>query len=430
MSVPATSLRSFLSHAKSALRNAGKSSEKVTIVTGNESADLDSLTASILYAYIRSTSRRSPSKLYIPLTNIPAADVDIRPEFLKLLPYGNIEKSHLITLDDLPGANGKGAPLDPLKTTWILVDHNALQGRLGDSYGGQVQGVIDHHEEEGVVPQSTGEEPRIIEKSGSCTSLVTNYCRTAWDELSGASLSSGAAHGQGESAINDSAVTRTWDAQVAQFALASILIDTSNLTSVEKTTPHDIKAVEYLEAKIALSPQHSVTYKRKKFYREINTAKKDLDGLALGEVLRKDYKEWTENGKKLGISSVVKRLSWQMDKAKSEDKSGDSRESAFLKTVRKHAEARNLSVCSIMTTSKPDEGEFKRELFVWALDSSCTPLMEKFVEIADPELGLKNWQVADLSSADKSDKWCHVWWQNDLGKSRKQVAPLLRRAMN
>ncbi|KAI9847930.1 MAG: Exopolyphosphatase [Sclerophora amabilis] len=442
MSIPRTSLRSFLSNAKSALHNAANSSEKVTIVTGNESADLDSLTSSILYAYIRSSSPRSPSRLYIPLANLPASDIDIRPEFLKLLPYANIDKSHLITLDDLARAEGttttttniaNGRRLDPEDTRWVLVDHNALQGQLGAIYGHRVSGVIDHHDEEGFVPQETGDEPRIVEKSGSCTSLITNYCREAWDEISASSLSSGAAHAQGDNVADDSAVTRTWDAQVAQFALASVLIDTANLTSEEKVTSHDVKAVEYLEAKIKLSPQHSVRYKRKDLYKEINAAKKDLDGLSLRDVLRKDYKEWTEKGKKLGISSVVKRLSWQMDKAKAEhmSTSDTNKETVFLETVRKHAESRDLDVVSIMTTSKPLEGEFKRELLVWALNPDCIPLMERFKEIADPDLRLRDWQVADLNSTQaQDDMGCRVWWQDDVGKSRKQVAPLLRSAMN
>jgi exopolyphosphatase len=38
MAVPRTSLRGFLAHAKSALRNAIDSNQKVTLVIGNESA--------------------------------------------------------------------------------------------------------------------------------------------------------------------------------------------------------------------------------------------------------------------------------------------------------------------------------------------------------------------------------------------------------
>lgn len=48
MTVPRNSLRSFLAQARSALRGAIETSQNVTIVIGNESADLDSMTCSIL----------------------------------------------------------------------------------------------------------------------------------------------------------------------------------------------------------------------------------------------------------------------------------------------------------------------------------------------------------------------------------------------
>ena len=75
-------------------------------------------------------------------------------------------------------AEGATIALNPLKTKWILVDHNALQS--GKAYSGQVVEAIDHHDEENQVPKDCGGEPRIIAKS---TSLVVEYCRNAWDTL-------------------------------------------------------------------------------------------------------------------------------------------------------------------------------------------------------------------------------------------------------
>lgn len=48
MAVPRNSLRGFLAQARTALRTAIDSNQKVTFVIGNESADLDSMTCSIL----------------------------------------------------------------------------------------------------------------------------------------------------------------------------------------------------------------------------------------------------------------------------------------------------------------------------------------------------------------------------------------------
>ena len=92
--------------------------------------------------------RNAFSQLYVPLTNIPASDIQLRPEFLALLPHANIESRHLITLDDLPALPDIQSQLAPENTRWILVDHNVLQGQLGTIYAHRVGGVIDHHDDE------------------------------------------------------------------------------------------------------------------------------------------------------------------------------------------------------------------------------------------------------------------------------------------
>ena len=119
------------------------------------------------------------SPVYVPITNIPAADIQLRPEYLAVFKHANIESKHLITLDDLPALSDIESKLAPENTKWILVDHNALQGQLGKMYAERVAGVIDHHDDEKKVPEDTGEEPRIIEKSGSClcSALGCGYCQ-------------------------------------------------------------------------------------------------------------------------------------------------------------------------------------------------------------------------------------------------------------
>lgn len=209
--------------------------------------DLDSFTSSVLYAYFRSLHppKDAFTPLYIPLLNIPASDISLRPEFLKLFHYANISLSHIITLDDLPLASNLSKELPPANTRWILVDHNRLQGIQGSLYADRVHGVIDHHEEENAVPEDTAPEPRVVEKIGSCSSLVIRTFKSTWDTVASTSLSSGAAHAQSsDSTIDDSVVTQGWDAQIAKLALGSILEDTSNLKSESKTTSVDREAVE------------------------------------------------------------------------------------------------------------------------------------------------------------------------------------------
>ncbi len=385
----------------------------------------------------RPTSQSAPfTALYVPLTNIPAADIRLRPEYTALFQHANIDSSHLITLDDLPDRSSIAQHLKPENTKWILVDHNVLQGDLGKLYSAHISGVIDHHDDENKAPKDTGSEPRVIEKSGSCTSLVVNYCRSTWDDMSSSSLSSGAGHAQGDSLSNDSSMSRKWDAQLAKLALASILIDTANLTAESKVTSHDIKAVKYLEAKINLSPQDAASFDRQTFYDQISTAKKDIGSLRLHDILRKDYKEWTErDDKKLGISSVVKPLSFLQHKAREERPSEKQDDEPFLTTLRNFAEERELAIFAVMTTSTSDGGDFQRELLIWALASERVEAAKKFQDSAVTELKLENWED-DLEGGltggggnGDDGTWRRVWWQREVGKSRKQVAPLLRNAM-
>ncbi|KAJ4377243.1 Exopolyphosphatase [Neocucurbitaria cava] len=431
MATPRNSLRGFLTHAKSALRAAIDSSQRVTFVIGNESADLDSMSCSILYAYIRSMSppKTAFTPLYVPITNIPASDIQLRPEYLAVFKHANIESKHLITLDDLPALSDIESKLAPQNTKWILVDHNALQGQLGKIYSDRVVGVIDHHDDEGKVTQETGDEPRVIEKTGSCTSLVTNYCRPAWELLSGSALSSGAAHAQGDSLSADAVVVKRWDADIAQLGLASILIDTANLQDENKTTEHDRKAAEYLEAKVMLCPQLAPTFDRTSFYKEINAAKKDIGGLKLQDILRKDYKQWHQGGQKLGVSSVVKCIDFLQKKA-GEEGSAESSDAAFLQALESFAKERELDLYTIMTTSTSAKGEFQRELLLWAFNDNAASAAKQFAKDSSDELGLKDWQGSSIADGSHGNgQWRKVWWQRQVQHSRKRVAPLLRETM-
>ena len=306
---------------------------------------------------------------------------------------------------------------------WILVDHNKLQGDLGNQYSLRVQGVIDHHEEENAVPENTGSEPRVIEKCGSCTSLVVRQCKPAWDSISSSSLSTGAAHGQGDLAINDSAVTQGWDAQVAKMALASILVDTANLTAPGKVEQVDRDSVDYLESKIQMSLKDARIWNRDRYYKEIDKAKRDISSLSFTEVLIKDYKVWTESGERLGISSVVKPLGFLVNKA------CEKNESSFEDQLQQFMDARCLAIFAIMTTSTSTEGDFKRELLVQARSSASSSAIN-FAKHGISELQLEDVTIEGILTRDKPGRyWRKTWLQKDVSKSRKQVAPLLRITM-
>lgn len=339
--------------------------------------------------------------------------------------------SHLITRDDLPPPEKIVECLKPANTRWILVDHNKLLGELGSLYSSSVLGVIDHHDDEKAVPQDTYPEPRVIEKCGSCTSLVVRTLQSSWDKLSNSALSSGAGHAQGETIADDAMVRRAWDAQIAKLALASILIDTENLTTESKVTTADRDAVEYLEAKIQLSPKNLI-WDRLEFFREINEAKKNIEAFDFSDILRKDYKEWTENGKKLGISSVEKPLEFLVSKAQSKN----SNHEAFHQAAKDFMETRSLSIFSIMTAFMSGD-QFRRELYLFITSSAGSDTISKFSDCAGSDLDLEDTTVEGISLSERrrgTDKKSYditrIWLQKDTTKSRKQVAPHLRAAMS
>ncbi|RDI76541.1 Baeyer-Villiger monooxygenase [Venturia inaequalis] len=438
MALPRTSVRNFLIQAKASLRTARSQGQQVTFVIGNESADLDSFASAILYAYIRSSYIRSSgptpnavAPFYVPVTNIPAADISLRPEFLALLPHANLEREHIITLDDLPQA--AETAIEPAHTRWILVDHNALQGALGQTYAARVAGTIDHHDDENIIPMNTGSEPRIIAKTGSCCSLVTNYCREAWDALSSSAQSPIAANARTDSDnfVDDASYGSLWDSQVAKLALAAVLIDTTNLKAEDKVTEHDIEAVKILESKIASSPKGSKDYNRDNFFAEISDAKKDIAPLKLYDILRKDYKQWTEGSLKLGVSSVVKPIDFLIKKAKDEAGSSESDTDAFVNSLKTFATDRKLDILAVMTTFGRDKDGFQRELLVWALNPASSSAAAKFEKQSTAELGLVplHRSAKDIDY-EGQDGWRRVWQQGAVQHSRKRVAPLLREAMN
>lgn len=352
------------------------------------------------------------SSTYIPVLNLPRADLRLRPEFITVCRHANILTSALLTLDDVPLAL-----LASDRIRVVLVDHNKPGGALHDLEMSKIIGIVDHHEDEkfanGMPP-----EPRIIRKAGSCTSLVVSYLQHDWNALSLAAISVGAAHGQGDTgALDDSSYILTWDAQVAQLALSSVLIDTTNLTSKGKTKKIDVDAVDYLEGRIFLSPQHASTWNRTAFYEELAAIKADLSHFTNAEILRKDYKQWEDNGRRMGISSAVVDLETMCQRA---DPSFDEVILAFM-------DERRLDLYAIMTTTRTQQSKHQRQLLLQTR-LNAVAIATKFIALAQDELYLDENLRLDLVQPDKQ-VWRRYWQQRNTSKSRKQVAPVLRQAI-
>lgn len=362
--------------------------------------DLDSLCSAVVFAYLRSHTQPK-NTLHIPLANIPREDLPLRPELTKALSYAGVGSEDLLTLSDLEGVV-KAHGLEPQDTRWLLVDHNALTGTLAESFASRVVGCVDHHEDESVVSQDTGDEPRVLQKTGSCMSLVVEYCQDAWEALSKTS-----GHEEGDGNL---------DSQLARVALAPILIDTNNLKSKAKTTPTDVKITEFLEAKIG-----DKDFERKKYHKKLSKLKEDISQFSYRDNFRKDFKSWTEAGLVLGTSSVPQGFKYMLENI------GDKE--SLLREFRAFAQDKKLDIAAIMTSSAKDDGVFKRNLLVWGLNEKAVRAVERFVEAQKENLGLEPFHHIDLSGGDGQHEVRYCWNQHQTGNSRKQLAPMLRAAM-
>lgn len=345
----------------------------------------------MIYAYLRSST--VPYTLHIPLSNIQSSDIALRPELRPVLAKADLRPGDLITLSDLPkvyhGSSKHAESDNPAQ--FMLVDHNVPTGLVASLKGSAIVGCIDHHDDEGYIKASSHSAPRLIEKSGSCMSLVVSDSRKAWEEL----------------------LHSEEDAKLAQLALAPILIDTNNLKSESKTKEVDRAATEFLESYLK-----DQDYDRDAYFNEITEAKQDIGSLSLDDIFRKDYKMWEENGMRLGTSSVVKNIDFLVQKAGSRQQLAES--------FKQFADEKKLNIFAVMTAFSTD-GEFERELVVFANDEQGSRAAEVFVQSDAQDLGLRSWEDGGMDGL--SGKYLKCWVQEQIEHSRKQVGPMLRKAM-
>lgn len=461
MAPRARSLLQFLTEARHAhLQFLSKRSPSPIYVLGNPSADLDSIISAIVYSYFaHNRSHLTPPRLHVPLINLANVSAGpelkrLRPEFGKALwlctgrsnerewwedtpeSAGEVLRECIVTVQDFASQLrqlGKGQRSADV----ILVDWNALPVRGGQRGQGSldtlpsvlfnVLGCIDHHVDEDFLPSPDAipqNQPLLVKKAGSCTSLVVKSLRQQglWSE----------ADGEGEP-------------QVAQLALASILIDTAKLAAKDKVTDWDTDAFEFLSPKVN-SNAHTEQSDVPSYYSQIYTAKQtSLNLLTVPEILTRDYKSWEEPRQsgsgtvKLGFCSAVRPLPWIIHKA------GTAQQ--FLGYLHSLAKDEGLDIVVVMTafTSTSRDGgdkneQFCRELLICAVDETVGSCLDSFVTKASSQLGLIDWKplgqdtdgngvVQEVKTTFNQDKpWRRVWVQTDLAKSRKQVAPLLREA--
>ncbi len=344
------------------LKNNFSNDKQLTIVMGNEAADLDSMASAVTYAWYLYLNDESGN--YFPLINIPRADFKLRTEAVYLFKEAGVNIDDLLFTEDID--------LDKLKAgsnlKLILVDHN----KLASSQTGLetvVVGILDHHADEESYPPAAVTDIRPV---GSAATLVSELFL-----------------GDQRAAIQKTLGT---------LLLGTILLDTVNLDpDAGRVTDDDSKAAKEI---IEISGLDS-----KKLFDKLQFEKFNVSSLGSYDLLRKDYKEWQLGSVKLGIGSVLLPIEdWV------------SKDPDIADECDKYLKERKLDVLLAMNAFTSPE--FTRQLVVYIPDESLRTKTVAFLEGSD--LGLEKLDVN--SSADG----CTFYNQKNLGISRKKLQPLLK----
>ncbi|KAG0173333.1 Exopolyphosphatase [Apophysomyces sp. BC1034] len=364
----ANAMNEFLDNVKLILQKK-PDAVRTVIVTGNDSADLDSIVCALLFAFL--SSQLDQSKCYLPLIKVPFADLALRPEVEFVLSQANIATSKLICIDhvDLDALKEEGAQI-------VLVDHNRLTAPFDDSWNDRVIGVLDHHVDE---RQYQDVPLRTISMVGSCTSLVVLHFAETIQHY-------------------------TW---LVDMIIAPILVDTIGLREeYGKTTETDVRAFELLK---------SCNFQKTSnvYYEEIEKVKSRVEHLSSRDLLRKDYKEWVVNGFRVGTSSVSWHLqAWEARNGIQE----------IIQPTWDFIDERQLDLEIILTSydHSKEGGKYERELAFFVAN-------ERLLEVKS---ALEEMQDVGLTSIpftfDIQNGRVGFYNQGNVRMSRKQIWPLVQ----
>ncbi|ODV80703.1 DHH phosphoesterase [Suhomyces tanzawaensis NRRL Y-17324] len=392
------SIRSYLASLKQKLEAGAL--KPVSFVTGNQSADLDSVISAISYSYLANI--KNPSTFIIPLINIPRNELRLRRDIVGLLGSHSISDDLLYFTEDFASIT-KGQSTDI-----ILVDHCNIQGALLSERLQQgllkVTAIIDHHADEGVFVDAS---PRIVHSNGSCSSLVFNYW---FNELA-----------------NDTAIFRK-DPEVVELLLGPLLIDTSNMT--QKVEEGDIQAIKTY--KEILQDNGAVTLAKVSededmltgFYKQLKTNKKDLSGFSFQDVLLKDYKQFKfSTGERVGFSSIGKSLKWVLTQFSSEE---------LKQTLAQSLKTQGLDLLVITSSYTQKENDQYTREFCYYFEDLDNNKFASLDEHAKGPLELngdiyKLNKIEDvLAGLSHSNGTFKLYNQAKLSASRKQVVPIVK----
>ncbi|EIE80335.1 hypothetical protein G6F46_008861 [Rhizopus delemar] len=312
-----SSLNEFLNQLHNSL-----SKKPRVIVSGNDSADLDSIISSLLFAYF--SHQQDPDKIYIPVVKVPRNDLELRPELKYVFEQVGLDYHQLVCLEEIP----KMGEL-------VLIDHNHATEPFQDW---PIVGVLDHHVDEGLYKTIA---LRRIEMVGSCVSLVL-------DHFPHVSL----------------------DTTVARLAAAPLLVDTVNLRwELGRTKELDVHTLDRL--KPAAGDLEG-------YFEAIEKVKSQVDKMSTTHILRRDYKQFQVGPYRIGTSAVTWHFQGWFEREKGSE--------PITATALAFAKERDLDLEIIFTAFDHGQGNYKRQLAVFILNDDLLPLKKAIEESKEIQL--------------------------------------------
>lgn len=384
------SLEKFFKSLRPVVQNA----KLYRFVTGNQSADMDSVVSAISYAYFYHLKNPSEAP-FLPLVNINRDELRLRRDIVLLLKAHSLNEKSLFFLDDVEQlTKGNASTLEV-----VLVDHCNLQGtlltKLYEEKRLKVVGIIDHHADEEVFKDAS---PRIIQGNGSCSALVYNYWKAQLGEV---------------------------EEELVQLLLGPLLIDTSNMT--QKVEEGDVIAFADYE-KVLNAGVVNLNVEGEKssiddFYKTLKTAKKDLTLFSFFDILRKDYKQFkftSLSGKqvRMGFSSLGKSIAWVLKTYPT---------SEVTSTFDKMVDTFGLDAVVITTSyTQKENDQYTREFCYY----STLEELDNLAQLVEPlQLSLDFYKKAaveeKLAEVNNTKKF-KVYNQANIYASRKQVVPVVK----
>lgn len=348
-----TPLREFLAKCRPPFTS------PIHVVVGNEAADLDSISCAIALAYLR--QKTSPFQS-VPIANIPRSELTLRRDVLLAFSLADISPADVLFIDELPDGLQSAAEI-------TLVDHNALTRHQKDAASLVVR-VIDHHADEG---QHTNADPRIVQKVGSCATLVADL-------------------------VDESDVGNLRD--VARLLSCALMLDTGNLMDTAKTTPRDEKALKTLGI-IGRWDKGA----RSNVFASLRKARRDVTGMDARDLLRRDLK-MVQGGELVVAFASVGMRPEELVKA-----AGDE---GFAGCMERFAVERDVPCVAALVTSG---GQGGTQRFLAIMKGEVGDVLQHVLcEEADHDVGMDEAQIEGGQG---------VWWfrLRDGSMSRKIVAP-------